>query len=83
MTLLSKFWARSKTIWFGLAVVLLAVAELAQTHLPVLLADVTPRTNAWTTLAIGVLVIVLRFVTNTGVNLTPRTSGFLRSGDGS
>lgn len=84
MTLMNKLWLRSKTIWFGLSVVVLAVAELAQEHLPVLLADAAPKTSAWTTLAIGVLIIVLRRVTYTGVHFAARPVGLIgRSGNGS
>lgn len=64
-----KHVGASRTIWFGFTVILLAVAELAQEHLPVLLADVAPKTNAWITLGIGIAIIILRFVTSSPVSL--------------
>lgn len=58
-----KHLRKSRTIWFGVMVMLLSIAELAEQHLPALLVDMTPKANAWITLGIGVLIIVLRFVT--------------------
>jgi hypothetical protein len=61
----------SRTTLFGFAVVLLAALELAQDHLPVLLVDLAPKTNAWITLGIGVAIIVLRFITSAPLTWKP------------
>ena len=54
---------KSKTINFGL---LLAIAGVVQVNLPALQLD--PATQGWATMVVGVVVVVLRFLTTKPVS---------------
>lgn len=54
---------KSKTINFGL---LLAIAGAVQLNLPAL--QLTPETQGWATMVVGIVVVVLRYLTTKPVS---------------
>jgi hypothetical protein len=72
MTRSRKLWLKSKLVLLGLAEILLGLADLAQQYLPPLLMYVKPETNATVMITVGVITILLRFVTHQPIALRPR-----------
>jgi hypothetical protein len=60
---------KSRMHWLGFATIVLAVAQLVQVYLPAILAGhFSVAVSAWIMLIVGVLIIVLRQVTNRPVS---------------
>lgn len=70
---IGKFWLRSKTVLFNLAVLVLgAVVELGSLA-PTLQAALGPKWYAWVLFGVGAANIVLRWLTTSPIRAVPRS----------
>jgi hypothetical protein len=63
----NKKWYESKTMWVAIATSLAGMTGAATALLPVLAPIITAKAMAWTLFGVGLANIVLRTVTDSGI----------------
>lgn len=70
---IGKFWLRSKTVLFNLAVVLLTAAVEIGGLTPALQAALGPKWYAWVLFGVGVANLVLRWLTTAPIRVVSQS----------